>query len=72
MSEQTINKIQQIQKELAVLNEKKDFFQARRVVLSIIRLLDDSISIEDKDTFNYLLIVTGKLKRKQVGFMKIL
>jgi len=68
MSEQVINKIQQIQKELFALNEKKDFFQARRVVLSIIGLLDDSISIEDKDVFQLFTDSGGKIKEKASWF----
>jgi len=62
MSEQITNKIQQIQKELVALNGKKDFFQAKKVILSIIRLLDDSISIEGKDIFQLFTDSDGKIK----------
>jgi len=62
MSEQISSKIKEIQRELIVLNEKKDFFQAQKVILSIIRLLDDSISIDDKDIFQLFTDSDGKIR----------
>lgn len=62
MSEQISSKIEEIQRELIVLKEKKDFFQAQKAILSIIRLLDDSISIDDKDIFQLFTDSDGKIR----------
>jgi hypothetical protein len=43
----TLSTIQEIQNELDSLSEKKSLAQAQRVILSVIRLLDDSISLDD-------------------------
>ena len=43
----TLSTIQEIQNELDSLSENKSPAQAQRVILSVIRLLDDSISLDD-------------------------
>ena len=42
-----LSTIQEIQNELDSLSENKSLAQAQRVILSVIRLLDDSISLDD-------------------------
>lgn len=44
-------KIQNIQDELSKLAVQKNFEQAQRVILGIIRLLDDTISENDLNLF---------------------
>lgn len=62
MSEQILKKIQDIQIELNELAVKKDFLQAKRVILSIVKLLDESISINDEDAFQLFTDDNGKIK----------
>lgn len=62
MSEQILKKIQNIQIELNELTVKKDFLQAKRVILSIVKLLDESISINDENAFQLFTDDNGKIK----------
>ncbi len=45
------SKIQNIQDELSKLSVQKNFEQAQRVILAIIKLLDDTISENDLNLF---------------------
>ena len=47
----TLPKIQNIQKELIELSTKRNFEQVKRVILSVVKLLDEGISENDLNLF---------------------
>lgn len=53
--------IQEIQTELNALAEKKTLAQAQRVILSVVRLLDDSISLNDNNLFQLFNLDNQKI-----------
>ena len=53
--------IQEIQKELNTLAEQKSLAQAQKVILSVMRLLDDSIPLDGKDLFQLFNVDNQKL-----------
>lgn len=57
----TLSTIQEIQNELDSLSENKSLAQAQRVILSVIRLLDDSISLDDNKMFELFNVDNQKI-----------
>lgn len=68
MSNQVLEKIRDIQKELNNLEIKNDLCQAQRVIASIIKLLDDSISIDDQSLFQLFTDSDGKIRANASWF----
>ena len=62
MSNQVLDKIKDIQKELNELEVKKDLLQSQRVIASIVRLLDDSVSVDDQSLFQLFTDSDGKIR----------
>jgi len=54
--------IHEIQTELNELASKKNFAQAQRVILSIVRLLDNSVSLDDQNQFQLFADSDGKIR----------
>lgn len=63
-------KIQNIQKELNELSVKKTFDQAQRVILSIIKLLDDSVSEDNTNLFQLFTDSDGKIRANASWFFE--
>lgn len=57
----TLSTIQEIQNELDSLSENKSLAQAQRVILSVIRLLDDSVSLDDNKMFELFNVDNQKI-----------
>ncbi len=57
----TLSTIQEIQNELDSLSENKSLAQAQRVILSVIRLLDDSVSVDNKKMFELFNVDNQKI-----------
>lgn len=68
MSNQVLEKINIIQNELNELEVKKDLPQVQRVVASVIKLLDDSISIDDQNLYQLFTDDGGKIKENSHWF----
>ncbi len=64
----TLSTIQEIQKELDSLSEKKSLAQAQRVILSVIRLLDDSVSVDDTKNFELFNVDNQKISANAQWF----
>jgi hypothetical protein len=64
----TLPKIQNIQRELTELSTKKNFEQAKRVILSVVKLLDDSISEDDLGLFQLFTDSDGKIRANASWF----
>ncbi len=60
--------IQEIQNELNALSKTKTLAQAQRVILSVIRLLDDSISIDDTSQFQLFNVDNQKISANAQWF----
>jgi type I restriction-modification system DNA methylase subunit len=60
--------IQEIQNELNALSETKTLAQAQRVILSVIRLLDDSVSIDDNKQFQLFNVDNQKISANAQWF----
>jgi len=63
-------KIQDVQKELDVLSAKKSFAQSQRVILSVIKLLDGSISENNLDLFQLFTDSDGKIRANASWFFE--
>lgn len=63
-------KIQTVQDELNKLSTSKNFEQAQRVVLSVIKLLDDSISENDLNLFQLFNDSDGKIRANATWFFE--
>ncbi|MBP6868730.1 MAG: Eco57I restriction-modification methylase domain-containing protein [Candidatus Pacebacteria bacterium] len=61
-------KIQGIQDELSKLSEHKTFEQTQRVILSVIRLVDDTVSVDDLDLFQLFNDSDGKIRANASWF----
>ncbi len=57
----TLSTIQEIQNELDSLLENKSLAQAQRVILSVVRLLDDSVSLDDSRMFELFNVDNQKI-----------
>jgi methylase of polypeptide subunit release factors len=68
MSNQVLDKIKDIQKELNELEVKKDLPQSQRVIASIVRLLDDSVSVDDQSLFQLFTDSDGKIRANASWF----
>jgi len=68
MSNQVLDKIKDIQKELNELETKKDLPQSQRVIASIVRLLDDSVSVDDQSLFQLFTDSDGKIRANASWF----
>ena len=68
MSNQVLDKIKDIQKELDELEVKKDLPQSQRVIASIVRLLDDSVSVDDQSLFQLFTDSDGKIRANASWF----
>lgn len=64
------SKIQNIQKELNELSVKKNFEQTQRVILSVIRLLDEMISESDNNLFQLFTDSDGKIRANATWFFE--
>lgn len=62
--------IQEIQKELNTLSEQKTLAQAQRVILAVIRLLDDSVSLDDLNLFQLFADSDGKIRANGSWFFE--
>lgn len=60
--------IKEIQKELNTLSEVKTLAQAQRVVLSVVRLLDNSISLDDSKQFQLFNVDNQKISANAQWF----
>lgn len=63
-------KIQEVQRELYGLENKKDFEQAQKVILSVIKLLDDSISENNLNLFQLFNDSDGKIRANASWFFE--
>ena len=63
-------KIQDIQKELNELSVQKSFEQTQKVILSVIKLLDDSISENDLHLFQLFTDGDGKIRANASWFFE--
>jgi adenine-specific DNA-methyltransferase len=61
-------KIQSIQNELNKLSELKNFEQTQRVILSVVKLLDDTISEDDLNLFQLFNDSDGKIRANSTWF----
>lgn len=61
-------KIQSIQNELTKLAELKNFEQTQRVILSVVKLLDDTISEDDLNLFQLFNDSDGKIRANATWF----
>ena len=61
-------KIEDLQDELNELSAKKNFEQAKRVVLAVVSLLDNSISKENTDLFQLFTDSDGKIRANHSWF----
>jgi len=57
----TLSTIQEIQNELDSLSENNSLTQAQRVILSVIRLLDDSVSVDNNKMFELFNVDNQKI-----------
>lgn len=64
----TLPTIHDLQKELNTLSEQKTFAQAQRVILSVVRLLDSSVSIDDQTSFQLFADSDGKIRANASWF----
>jgi SAM-dependent methyltransferase len=64
------SKIQDIQKELTDLSTKKTFEQTQRVILSVIKLLDETVSENDLDLFQLFTDSDGKIRANASWFFE--
>jgi len=62
--------IQEIQKELNTLSEAKTLTQAQRVILSVIRLLDSSVSLDDSKQFQLFNVDNQKISANAQWFFE--
>ena len=62
--------IQEIQKELNTLAETKSLAQAQRVILSVVRLLDDSVSLDDQKSFQLFNVDNQKISANAQWFFE--
>jgi len=62
--------IQEIQKELNTLAETKTLAQAQRVILSVVRLLDDSVSFDDSKQFQLFNVDNQKISANAQWFFE--
>lgn len=60
--------IRDIQKELDTLSEQKTLAQAQRVILSVVRLLDSSVSVDDQNSFHLFADSDGKIRANASWF----
>lgn len=60
--------IQEIQKEINALSEAKTLAQAQRVILSVIRLLDSSVSLDDSKQFQLFNVDNQKISANAQWF----
>lgn len=71
-TQRTMNKvlptIQEIQEELNTLSEAKTLAQAQRVILSVIRLLDSSVSLDDSNQFQLFNVDNQKISANAQWF----
>ncbi len=63
-------KIQIVQDELTKLSTSKNFEQAQRVILSVIKLLDDSVSENDLNLFQLFNDSDGKIRANATWFFE--
>ncbi len=61
-------KIQNVQNELSKLSELKNFEQTQRVILSVIKLLDDTISEDNLNLFQLFNDSDGKIRANATWF----
>ncbi len=61
-------KIQSVQNELTKLSELKNFEQTQRVILSVVKLLDDTISEDDLNLFQLFNDSDGKIRANATWF----
>ncbi len=64
----TLSKIKDIQSELSELEVRKDLAQAQKVILSVVRLLDDSISVNDSNLYQLFTDSDGKIRANHSWF----
>lgn len=62
--------IQEIQKELNTLAGTKTLAQAQRVILSVVRLLDDSVSLDDSKQFQLFNVDNQKISANAQWFFE--
>ena len=62
--------IQEIQRELNTLSETKTLAQAQRVILSVVRLLDDSVSLDDSKSFQLFNVDNQKISANAQWFFE--
>lgn len=62
--------INEIQTELTKLASQKTFAQAQRVILSVVRLLDNSISLDDQRLFQLFADSDGKIRANGSWFFE--
>ncbi len=62
--------IQEIQKELNTLSEHKTLAQAKKVILAVIHLLDDSVSPDDQNLFQLFSDSDGKIRANASWFFE--
>lgn len=62
--------IQEIQRELTTLSENKSLAQAQRVILSVVRLLDDSVSLDDSKQFQLFNVDNQKISANAQWFFE--
>lgn len=60
--------IQEIQRELDLLSETKNLAQAQRVILSVVRLLDESVSLDDAKQFQLFNVDNQKISANAQWF----
>ncbi|PJA97811.1 MAG: hypothetical protein CO128_10610, partial [Ignavibacteriales bacterium CG_4_9_14_3_um_filter_30_11] len=70
MSNKVPEQIKDIQKELNELENNKTLPQAQRVITSIVKLLDDSISVDDQSLFQLFTDSDGKIRANASWFFE--